>query len=71
MTDLTDRFNEICDNMEKPSIEEQWEENPEPEVGQPSGQTIFEQAGSSSYVWNSANYNEIIRFSGETIDIKR
>lgn len=70
MSDLTDRYNEICAQIEGPTLLDEWEENPKPEVGRPSGQTIFEKAGDTAFLWDSSNHLSTIEFRGETMEVR-
>jgi len=52
---------------------ESWNDNPEPEVGKPSGHTITEnkQNQEHAYVWNAKNKDAWIRFEGDTEAIEK
>lgn len=70
MTDMTDRFNEIENELNRGSLTD-WDDNPEPTVGSPSGDTIFEQVRETSYVWDLSNSDAILKFTGETMEVKQ
>lgn len=42
------------------SLLQEWKENPCPEVGKPSGRTVFEDNGVSRYLWHTDNTDEWI-----------
>jgi hypothetical protein len=52
---------------------EAWNDNPEPEVGKPSGHVITEakQNQEQAYVWSAKNKDEWIAFEGDTEAIER
>lgn len=47
-----------------------WEACPEPEVGSPDGQTVFENNGVSKYLWHTHNEDEWIH-SDTSFEVRR
>lgn len=69
MSDLTDRFNELANG--EPSLEEQWENNPEPNKREIAGTLIMESVSNTTWLYNSMNHNTTLEYHGETVTIEQ
>lgn len=70
--DLTDRYEEICGELEGKTLTDEWNENPDPppSYGKPDGETIVETVGRTVWVWHVSNTDAEIQFCGESYEVK-
>jgi len=67
MTDLTDRYNEICDSFEQ---EDEWSETPEPNKNELNPQVILDtNIDGQAWLWNTQNPDANLTFHGETMEV--
>lgn len=65
--DLTERYNALTGD----TLEDEWEENPEPppEYGQPDPRTIIEEVSGIVWGWSSKDSDAQIVFRGDSVSV--
>jgi len=69
MTDLTDRYNEICGELEGESLLDEWAANPTPGKREIDSRVILEEVSGQVWLWNTRESGETIEYSGELMEI--
>jgi len=71
--DLTDRYNEIVAALEGNTLEDSWEDNPDPPptYGKPDPRTIIEEVGRLMWAWHTENKGAEIQFDGNSVPVKQ
>ncbi|AGM11508.1 hypothetical protein M199_gp158 [Halogranum tailed virus 1] len=72
MTDLTDDYNRIVASLEGRTLEDEWEDNPEPEKTELDGRVILDtNIEGQAWLWHSENPDANLTYVGETMELSR
>lgn len=71
MTDLTDS-RKICGELEGRTLEDEWEDNPEPARNSLSGTIILDcNIDGQAWLWDTSNPDANLVYEGETAELSR